>query len=97
MIRNTLPDCFKPLYSRTTCIINCSEIFIQRPTALSAKAETYSNYKHHNTAKFLIAISPSGAIIFVSKCWGGRTSDKHITTHSGFLDTLMHSDLVLAD
>jgi len=63
MIRNTLPDCFKPLYSRTTCIIDCSEIFIQRPTALSARAETYFNYKHHNTAKFLIAISPTGAII----------------------------------
>jgi len=68
---STLPDCFKQLYSSTTCIINCSEIFIQRPSALSARAETYSNYKHHNTAKFLIAISPIGAIIYVSKCWGG--------------------------
>ena len=97
MIRTTIPDCFKPKYSRTTCIIDCSEIFIQRPSSLSARAETYSNYKSHNTVKFLIAISPTGAIIFVSKCWGGRASDKHITTHSGFLDKLIHCDLVLAD
>ena len=97
MIRSTLPDCFKPLYSRTMCIIDCSEIFIQHPSALSARAETYSNYKHHNTVKFLIAISPTGAIIFVSRCWGGRTSDKQITAHSGFLDKLMHGDLILAD
>ncbi|XP_065914072.1 uncharacterized protein [Dysidea avara] len=97
MIRSTLPDCFKPLYSRTTCIIDCSEIFIQHPSALSARAETYSNYKHHNTVKFLIAISPTGAIIFVSRCWGGRTSDKHITAHSGFLYKLMHGDLILDD
>ena len=62
MIRSTLPDYFKPLYSRTTCIIDRSEIFIQRPTALSARAETYSNYKHHNTAKFLIAIISTGAL-----------------------------------
>jgi len=33
----------------------------------------------------------------VSKCWGGRASDKHITSHSGFLNKLMHGDLVLAD
>ena len=97
IIRSTLPDCFKPKYDRTTCIIDCSEVFIQRPTALSARAETYSNYKNHNTVKFLIAISPTGAIIFVSKCWGGRVSDKHITAHSGFLDKLLHGDLVLAD
>ena len=97
MLRKTLPACFKQQYSRATCIIDCSEIFIQRPTSLTARSQTYSNYKSHNTVKFLIAISPTGAIIFVSKCWGGRASDKHITAHSGFLRRLMHGDLVLAD
>ena len=63
LIQSTLPDCFKPIYSRTTCIIDCSEVFIQRPTSLTARAQTYSNYKSHNTVKFLIAISPTGAII----------------------------------
>ena len=97
MLRKTLPACFKPQYSRATCIIDCSEIFIQRPTSLTARSQTYSNYKSRNTVKFLIAISPTGAIIFVSKCWGGRASDKHITSHSGFLNKLIHGDLVLAD
>ena len=97
LVRETLPDCFKPEYTRTKCIIDCSEVFMQRPTSLSARAETYSNYKSHNTVKFLIAISPTGAIIFISKCWGGRVSDKHITSSCGFLDKLMHGDLVLAD
>lgn len=97
LVRETLPDCFKPKYTRTKCIIDCSEVFIQRPTSLSARAETYSNYKSHNTVKFLVAISPTGAFIFVSKCWGGRVSDKHLTSSCGFLDKLMHGDLVLAD
>ena len=96
-ILENLPDCFKQKYMRTTCIIDCSEIFIERPSSLSARAETYSNYKSHNTVKFLIAISPTGAIIFVSKCWGGRVSDKHLTANSGFMDHLMYGDLVLAD
>ena len=33
----------------------------------------------------------------MSKCWGGRVSDRHLTVHSGFLDKLSHGDLVLAD
>lgn len=96
-IRKNLPDCFKPKYTRTTCIIDCSEVFIERPSSLSARSETYSNYKSHNTVKFLIAVSPTGAIIFVSKCWGGRVSDKHLTAHSSFLNHLVPGDLVLAD
>ena len=56
LIRKTLPDCFKSKYPRATCIIDCSEVFIERATSLSARSETYSNYKSHNTAKFLVAI-----------------------------------------
>ena len=56
LIRKTLPDCFKSKYPRVTCIINCSEVFIERATSFSASSETYSNYKSHSTAKFLVAI-----------------------------------------
>ena len=96
-IRQTLPDCFKPMYSHATCIIDCSEIFLERPSSLLARAQTYSQYKHHNTVKFLMAISPTGAIIFLSKCWGGRVSDKYLTANCGFYKYLIPGDLVLAD
>ena len=97
MIIATLPQCFKCRYNKVVCVIDCSEIFIQRSTALTARAQTYSNYKSHNTVKFLVAISPTGAITFVSKCWGGCVSDKHLTVKSGLLQHLIHGDLVLAD
>ena len=42
------------------------------------RAETYSNYKGHNTAKYLVGISPHGQIMFVSRSYGGRASDKYI-------------------
>ena len=66
---------FKTGYRRTTCIIDCSEVFIERPASMLACFQTYLDYKSHNTFKFLVAISPTGAVIFVSKCWGGRVSD----------------------
>ena len=34
-----------------------------------------SSYENHYTVKFLIGITHQGSISFVSKAWGGRTSD----------------------
>jgi len=96
-IRRTLPSSFKQNYSRTTCIIDCSEIFIQRPFSLKARAQTWSTYKSNNTAKFLIAIAPNGFIMYLSPLYGGRASDHHITKHCGFLNYLLPGDEVMAD
>ena len=38
-----------------------------------------------------------GAISFISKGWGGRVTDKHITEHCGFLNYILPGDVVLAD
>ena len=48
-------------------VIDCFEVFMERPKGLMARAQTWSNYKHHNTIKFLIGISPQGSITYVSK------------------------------
>ena len=79
------------------CIIDCFEIFIERPANLLARALTYSSYKSHNTMKYLVGITPQGTVSFISKGWGGRTSDKYITEHSGFLNNILFGDVILAD
>ena len=96
-LRKTLPKCFMKNYRRCVCIIDCTEIFIQRPLGLNARAQTWSNYKNHNTIKYLVACSPTGAITFLSHGWGGRVSDKEITIKSGFLSWIEHGDQILAD
>ena len=97
VIRNCCPTSFKENYPKTTVIIDCAETFIQRPTCLKSRSETFSNYKSHNTAKYLVGISPHGQIMFISKAFGGRASDKFIVENSGFLNHLMPGDEVMAD
>ena len=58
---------------------------------------TYSHYKHYSTFKGLIAISPSGAVIFMSHLYGGSISDKAITRLFGLFRFLEVRDSVIAD
>ncbi|XP_067277025.1 uncharacterized protein [Pseudorasbora parva] len=94
----TMPHQFVEAFGkRVAVILDCFEIFIQRPSNLKAQAQSYSHYKHNTTMKYLIGITPQGSISFISKGWGGRVSDKHITDNCGILDRLLPGDLVLAD
>lgn len=97
-IRDNLPEVFvKAGYSKCRVILDCAEVFIERPKSLLNQACTWSDYKHHNTLKFLIGISPTGFISFLSNCYGGRSSDKFITKDSGFYELLERDDEVMAD
>ncbi|XP_073670948.1 uncharacterized protein [Paramisgurnus dabryanus] len=78
-------------------IVDCFEVFIEKPSNVLARAQTFSQYKHAYTMKYLIVITPQGVISFISEGWGGRASDKHITEESGFLNKLLPGDIVLAD
>ena len=93
-----MPMAFREKFgTKVVAIVDCFEIFIERPSNLYARAQTWSSYKHHNTAKYLIGITPQGSVSFISEGWGGRASDKYITTKSGFIKNLLPGDIVLAD
>ncbi len=83
-----MPNAFKELYPTTRVITDATEIYVEMPSSLRSQSETYSNYKHHNTAQGLVGNAPSGAVAFVSDLYTGRCSDKAITKDSGILGLL---------
>ena len=96
LVRKNMPKEFAQ-YATTRVILDCTELFIQRPSAMLAQSETWSDYKHHNTWKLLVGVTPNGQVTFLSDLWGGRVSDKQITRESGVLDLLQEGDNVMVD
>ena len=67
VINRIMSSVFKMKYPSVRVIIDCTEVFIQRSTSLINQSLTFSNYKHRTTIKFLLGITPSGVISFVSE------------------------------
>ena len=84
----TLPCVVQEKYPTIYCIIDRTEIFIETPSDLFMQSSTWSNYKHHNTGKFLIGCTPNGAISFVSQLYVSSISDVELTKISTFLQML---------
>jgi hypothetical protein len=85
--------------SFTNCrmIIDCTEVYIEKPGQIGVQNVTYSNYKKRNTLKCLVGVAPNGAVTFVSSLYCGSASDKAITQDCGVLSHLQSGDLILAD
>ena len=93
-----MPSCVRESFgSKVAVIVDCFEVFIEKPSNLYTGAQCWSSYKHHATIKVLIGITPQGTISFISDPYGGRISDKALTEGSGILDHLRPNEIVLAD
>ena len=80
-----MPNAFKEKYLTTYMIIDARELFIWTPSDLMLQSSTWSNYKQHNTPKFLIGITPNGAITLVSPAFVGSISDPELACSLGFI------------
>jgi hypothetical protein len=102
----SMPNYFRRRFPKCKVIIDCFEVPIERYKNLLARSSTYSYYKGKNTIKYMIGISPSGAITYISQGYGGRSTDVKITldkkhlsivNDESFINLLKEGDEVLAD
>lgn len=71
-----LPEVFQnEVFRKVKCVIDCTEIFIERSSNLKARAQTYSYYKRHTTIKILVGISPCIWLCDISVNLLGRPSE----------------------
>ena len=75
----------------TRCIVDCTEIVIERSKSLDEQAATWSDYKKQY---FEIL---GGFIMQLSNCYGGRASDQFICFDSKFYNHLEYGDEIFAD
>ena len=84
------PACYRAAFGKKVAVIlDCFEVFVERPSNLLGRASTWPSYKHHNTVKILLGIAPQGVVSYASNAWGGRTSDKFLTEQCGILNLLL--------
>ena len=91
-----LPSGFRN-YKNCRIVVDCTELYTEKPSSLVAQWLTWSEYKHSNTFKILIGVAPNGLVTFVSRLWCGNVSDRHIVQHDDLLPKLSPGDMMMAD
>lgn len=94
--RKNMPLCFQD-FEDVICVLDCTEISVQKPKCLCCRTKMYSHYKGGHTVKFLAGVSPGGLFTFVSRAYGGRNSDKGIFNHEEFLEKTQPGDAIMVD
>ena len=91
------PPSFKQLFPNVVIVIDCTELEMEKSSALNSQSAYYSSYKSRTTMKVLVGITPSGVLSFISELFPGSTSDQEIVKQSNFLNILSPGDSVMAD
>lgn len=63
-IKQNMPKCFEQFQS-VRIVLDCTEIFIQKPKCLSCRIRFYSQYKSNTTVKIVTGVSPGGIITYI--------------------------------
>jgi len=83
-----MPDNYRRDFPTSVAIIDCTELYINKPSSLQVQSQCYSDYKSGTTVKGLLAIDPRGGVIFISELFSGSMSDREVVKQSGFLQLL---------
>nr|XP_023029656.1 uncharacterized protein LOC111517677 [Leptinotarsa decemlineata] len=93
VLKNT-PKCFN-MFPNTRVVLDSIEVAVLRLKCLNCRDVTDSHYKSKHTMKFLIGITPSGVITFVSSAYRGHISEKDIFHNEELIKKLEAYDAIM--
>ena len=96
LLKRFHPKVFKSM-PRVRCSVDRKEFRKQTSCNFARQGNSFSSYKHANTSKCLIAVTPNGGACFVSDLFEGDISDVEIFEESGILKHIEPYDVILAD
>lgn len=91
-----LPEAFLKL-KNCRLILDCFDAQIHVPKSLGLNRASFSYYRNIHSFKYLLGISPTGLVSFISEPFGGRAPDDVICDASGVWDIFEPGDLALVD
>ncbi|XP_061196051.1 uncharacterized protein LOC133204344 [Saccostrea echinata] len=99
IIKEHMPTDFAKKFPNTRIILDATEQPIHKPSNLEAQSKTWSSYKHKNTLKTMVGITPNGAVSYISSAYGGSASDRQIIERSSLINEAKFdaSDSIMAD
>ena len=94
-LQKFLPRVFKTMRN-VRCSTDCTEFRVETSRNFAQQGNPYS-YKHANTFKCLIAVTPNGGYCFVSDLFKGDISDVQIFEESGIMKHIEPNDILIVD
>lgn len=95
-LKKFLPKVFKTM-KNVRCSVDCTEFRVETSRNFARQGNTFSAYKHTNTFKCLIAVTPNGGACFVSDLFEGDINDVKIFSKCGILNHIRPQDIILVD
>lgn len=62
VINEHMPKDFEKKFPNTRVILDATEQPIHKPSHIEVQSKTWSSYKHKNTLKTMVGITPNGAV-----------------------------------
>jgi hypothetical protein len=84
-------------YYDTALVLDGTEVGSEISSDHVIRAMSWSDYKSRHTAKWVVGLLPSLKVGWVSDCYGGSASDKHICEKEGVFDLLSAGQAVMVD
>lgn len=97
LVQHYCPADFKRKFPTTRVVVDATEVRVKQPSNPQPQRASFSTYKHSNTVKVLVGVTPGGLTSYILDAYGGSTSDRQIVERSPLTRLTEPGDSIMAD